>query len=319
MRVAVMGAGATGGFFGSKLALFGHEVHFVGRGEHLQAVRERGLFVRSTEGEWRVEVNTHTDPATVPPVDLIILSVKNYDLESAVQSLKPMIGPETLIIPLQNGIDAVEFLREAYPQAAMGGSCHIEVYTSEPGLVVHSSRFAYMTYGEMSGEITSRAQLIYQELADADISVKLEADIRRALWQKFIYLTALSGLTTATLLPIGVLREVPETRRLIEQVVAEVVAVGRAEGVNLPENQEALTMDRLLSIHPTMRASMSKDRERGRRLEVDAIQGAVVRRAQKHGIPVPTVQTLFGILIPFATGIGDYNIIRAKVASSEQF
>lgn len=301
MRCAVMGAGAVGGFFGSKLALAGHEVHFIARGEHLQAMRNDGLVVRSTEGEWHVKVAATHDPADVGPVDLVLFCVKNYDLEGASRQLNPLIGPNTVIIPLQNGVDSPDYLYDLYHQSTLGGSCHIETWIAKPGLVAHTSNFAYLTFGELHPD-QDRTGHLKAVLEEANIHVKVAPDIRRALWEKFIYLTTLSGLTTLTGLPIGALRDQPKTWSLIEQMVYEITALGRTEGVNLASDQEVRTLERFRTLHAGMRSSMARDRERGKRLEVEAIQGAVVRRSKQYGMPAPATAVVYSLLQPFVNG-----------------
>jgi len=310
-----MGAGAVGSYFGSKLALAGHEVYFVARGEHLRAMRENGLVVRTLTAEWRVDTLAIEDPHVAGPVDLVLSCVKGYDLDSAALALGPLIGPNTLVIPLQNGVDAPLHLQQLYGDCALGGSCHIEAYVAEPGLVMHTSSFAYLTFGELD-QPSLRAERLRGIFEDAGINVKLSTDIWRSLWEKFIYLTTLSGITTITQLPIGPVREQGESWAMLKRMVYEVTRVGRADGVNLPHDQEDRTLERFRTLHTGMKSSMLRDRERGRRLEVESIQGAVIRRARRLGISVPVTETVYALLRPLVGGGASYNQARAQLVAA---
>lgn len=298
LKVAVMGAGAVGGYFGGRLALAGHEVHFVARGEHLRALQAEGLRVRSARGDFHVRVHATGDPREVGPVDLLLFTVKTYDLEAAAEAARPMVGPQTLVLPLQNGVDAPDYLAEVYGvDRVLGGSCKIEVTVAAPGVIEHPSPLASIAFGELSGGLSPRVERL-REVFQAAGGAEVEAspDIRRVLWEKLIFLATLSAFTTATGLPIGPVREHPPTRELLARMLGEVTAVARAEGIALPDDHPDRVLAFILGLPGTMKSSMQRDRERGRRLEVEAIQGAVVRRARRHGIPVPVTETLYAIL-----------------------
>lgn len=311
-----MGAGAVGCFFGSKLAMAGHDVHFIARGEHLTAIQNRGLKVKSVAGEWRLKAMATDQPETVGPVDLVLVCVKNYDLEKAAQEMAPLIGPDTCIIPLQNGVDAPDYLNILYGKASLGGSCHIEAFVTEPGVISHTSKFSYLTFGELDGRLTPRAEQIQKVMEDSGINVRLSDDIRRSLWEKVIYLCTLSGLTTITQLPIGPLREDPETWSTLTNLVQELVLIGRTDGVNLVPNQEDVTLERFQTLHEGMRSSMLRDRERGRRLEVEAIQGSMVRRSRRYALFTPVLDTVYSLLRPLAGGGAAYNQVRAQMVAA---
>lgn len=297
MKIGIFAAGATAGFYGGKLALAGHDVHFIARGAHLEAIRKHGLIVESREhGDFQVNVPATDDPAEIGICDLILFSVKGPDLDDAVAALKPMVGPQTAIVPLLNGLDAPVRLREHYGDAALGGSCAIEAYIAEPGKIVNPSTFASITFGELGGGRSERAEKIAEVLKGARIQTVLSEDVVKAMWMKLLMLAVMSAFTTVARLPIGPLRGRPETMALMERMMREIYEVGRAEGVNLEEKDLEKALATLNGVHDAMRSSMQRDLEKGKPIEVDLIQGAVVTRADRHGMDVPVTRTMYGLL-----------------------
>lgn len=303
MKIGVFGAGATGGFFGGMLARGGHEVHLIARGAHLVALREHGLQVRSAAAsDFALRLPATDDPAEVGPCDLVLFAVKERDLEAAAEAVAPMVGPETAVIPLLNGLDAPDLLRRHYGSRVLGGSCAIEAYVAAPGVIANPSPFATLTFGELDGGITPRAEAVRDALLKAGIQVSLTADVVQALWQKLMVLAPLSGFTTVLQEPIGPIRDQPEALGLIDRMVREIWSVGRAEGARLTEEHVERACQAIRGVAPAMKSSMQRDREQGRPLEVELIHGAVLRRARARGIPVPVTETIYGLLKVHAGG-----------------
>lgn len=298
MRVAVMGAGATGAYFGGRLAQTGHDVTFIARGEHLRAMQTNGLTVRSTKGDFVLSrVAATGNPADVGPVDVVLFTVKSYDTEASAAQARPLVGPGTAVLTLQNGVDNPDILaRVLGPACVVGGSCQIEATVAAPGVIEHRSSFARVVLGEMDGSVSPRVQAIHDALAAAGVDVKISTDIRRSLWEKMTFLATISAVLTAAQVSIGPVREVPEAWALIPAMLREVWSTGRAAGMalddGLPERLEGF----IRGLPPGMKASMLRDRERGRRLEVEALQGEVVRTARRHGVAVPVTEVLYGLL-----------------------
>lgn len=303
MKIGVFGAGATAGFFGGQLALAGEDVHLIARGAHLAAIRQHGLHVRSAAaGDFTVRAPATDSPAEVGPCDLVLFSVKAADLEAGVAAIAPLVGPQTLIIPLLNGLDAPYRLQERYGGRALGGTCAIESYIAEPGVIVNPSRFATLTFGELAGGISPRVEAVRQVLAAARIQVTLTADVVQALWVKLMMLATFSAFTTLLQEPAGPILAQPETLALMDRMAAEIWQVGRAEGAHLTEEHLERVRQTLRALPPGMKSSMQRDREKGRPLEVELIQGAVVRRARARGVPAPVAETVYGLLQVHAGG-----------------
>lgn len=298
LKIGVMGAGAIGGYFGARLAQAGHEVHLIARGEHLRAIQERGLKVMSTRGNLHVSVRATADPREVGAVDLLLFTVKTYDVEAAAAAIAPMVGSQTIILPLQNGVDTPDYLAQHYgAERVLGGTCKIEATIAEPGVIHHPSQLASITFGELAGGLSPRVEQLHQVFTAAGgAEVEASPDIRRALWEKLIFLATMSALTTVTGEPIGPVREHPPTRELMVKMVREIWSVGRAEGVALADSYPDQILQFIQGLPGGMKSSMQRDREKGRRLEAEAIQGSVVRRAHRVGVPVPVTETLYALL-----------------------
>ncbi len=304
MRIAIMGAGATGGYFGALLARAGEEVVFIARGDHLAAMRRSGLRVESTRsGEFTVPVVASDDPGAVGPVDLVLFCVKSYDTEAAAEAIRPLVGPTTAIVTIQNGVDNAERLARRYgPDAVLGGLAFIESTIAAPGVIAHLSPFGRIIFGELAGGISERVKRLEQHLRAAGVDAQASANMTVALWEKFLFITPLAGLTSLTRLPIGPLRECPETWALYGQCTAEVWGMGRAAGVALPDDAVERNLANTRQVAASFKSSMQRDLERGKRLELEALNGYVVRRGAELGVPTPVNSVIYGALKPHVDG-----------------
>lgn len=306
MRIAVVAAGGVGGYFGGRLADTGHAVTFVARGRHLQAIKEKGLRITSPLGDLHLaEVDATDDIASIGAVDVVLFAVKLWDTDAAAAACAPLIGPETMVVPLQNGVESRERLADALgPGPVIGGIAYISSAISEPGVIAHYSDFAKIAVGEADGAMTPRIERLAAACKGAGFGVDVPPDITVALWEKFIFMVGLSALTTATRQPIGPIRRDPQTRRLFAEVMAETAAVGRALGVGLGDDVVETRMAFCDTLPETMQASMLGDLKRGNRLEAPWLGGAVVRMAAERGFDAPVNRALYGAVRFFAEGGG---------------
>jgi 2-dehydropantoate 2-reductase len=300
MRIAVVGVGGVGGYFGGRLAQAGHAVYLIARGAHLKAIRAGGLRVTSIDGDFMVRPAGATDdPAQVGPVDLVLLAVKSWQLPEACASLGPLLGPDTLVLPLLNGVEAVEQVAAAVGAAhTLGGLCRIIAELSGPGQIRHSGIEPTIIFGELDNVRSPRAEKILFAIRTANIRVSIAADIQAAIWQKFMLVSTWSGLGAVTRTPIGVWRSLPQTRALATQMIAEVVAVASGRGVNLPPSAPENTMIFLDGVTPEGTASMQRDISEGRPSELEAQNGAVVRLGAAAGVPTPVNAFIYACLLP---------------------
>jgi 2-dehydropantoate 2-reductase len=300
----VIGAGGVGGGFGAALAKAGGDVTFVARGAHLAAMKANGLKIEGDRGETLIHPCQATDdPASIGPVDIVMFCVKLWDVESAGAAIKPLIGPDTGVIPLQNGVDAsdrlVPILGEAH---VMGGTVGISATIAAPGVIRQTGTFMTMAFGERDGRRSPRAEAFLALCKAAGFSVVLSGNIAVPLWEKFVLLTGMSGGTAITRLPIGKLRDDPDVFALFEAIMTETAAVGRAEGVPLADDIVATRAKGIMGNPPNMMASMAVDLVRGNRLELPWLAGKVVELGRKHGIPTPANAAIFAALKPYANG-----------------
>ncbi|HBT40577.1 MAG TPA: 2-dehydropantoate 2-reductase [Rhodospirillaceae bacterium] len=304
MRIAIMAAGGVGGYFGARLAAAGHDIHFLARGAHLKAIREGGLRVSSDKSDLHLkDVSVTDDPAEIGPVDAVLFAVKLWDTEASADQCKPLLGPDTLVVPFQNGVRSMDVLSERLGAAHVaGGVAHIAAVIGEPGLIKHTGTMARMTIGERDGTVTPRIEALKKAFEDGGFDHAVSPNITRSIWEKFIFLSCLSGLTSLCRQPAGPIRENPDARALFEAAIHETAAVGRAEGVPLPEGTEAKTIGFLDGLPAVMKASMFHDLEAGRRLELPWLSGEVVRLGRKHGIPTPVHAAVLGALTFYANG-----------------
>jgi 2-dehydropantoate 2-reductase len=302
MRFAIFGSGGVGGFFGGKLAQAGHDVTFIARGKHLVAVKENGLRVESIMGDFVIQPAIATDdPRQVGVVDVILVAVKAWDMSAAAEAMKPMVSEETVIIPLENGVDAPDQLSSALGREhVLGGLCRISVFVSEPGIIRHVGVPPYIAFGELDNHKTKRVESLKAIFSNLEgISVEAPEDIHKALWEKFVFIAAVSGVGAVTRQPIGIFRVVPETRAMLVSALQEVVAVGRARGVALDENTADGILTTIIDNAPEGTiASMQKDIMEGSRSELGAQNGAVVRMGKELGIPTPVNAFIYASLLP---------------------
>lgn len=315
MRFAIVGSGAVGGYFGARLARSGQQVTFIARGAHLDAIRARGLEVRSAAlGDFVAMAPAEEDPARVGPVDVVIFAVKAYDNESALPLLAPLQGPDTVVLTLQNGVDSVDEVAAAVGEPrVLGGTTYVATALEAPGLIVQTGVHRSIIFGEVFGDrsrVSPRVQAIAEVMAPADIQVTTVADGRVPIWDKFVYLVPFAGFTGAARLPIGQLWKLPYCREMYYAAAREIAAIARAEGVVISADRFDTLKDYMDHVPPTTRSSLLIDLELGKRIEVEALQGAAVRRAERLGVPTPIVSTLYAVLKawqhgdPRGSGIG---------------
>lgn len=313
MRIAIFGAGAVGGYFGARLARAGEEVVFIARGEHLQAMRRDGLHVESVLGDFRVApVNATDDPASVGPVDAVLVGVKAWQVPEAAEAMRPLIGPETFVVPLQNGVDAPDQLAAVLGREhVLGGLCRIISSVVAPGRIRHGGMEPYVAFGELDNRPSPRAERLRTAFEHAGVRAEIPADIHVAMWEKFLFICTLSGVGAVTRAPVGVLRSMPETRRMLEQAVAEAFAVGRARGIALPDDAPQRIMALIDGLPPEGSASMQRDLAAGRPSELESQNGAVVRLGREVGVPTPLHAFIYHSLLPLerrARGQIDFSI-----------
>jgi 2-dehydropantoate 2-reductase len=304
MRIAIMGSGGVGGYFGARLAQAGCDVGFIARGAHLAALREHGLLVESQLGNLSFsKVCATDDPTTLGPVDLVLISVKLWDTEAAAHAISPIVGPTTTVLSLQNGVQKDDVLRRILGhRPILGGICYISATIARPGVISHTGTVQKIVFGEYDGQRSARAEAFLEVCRRASIDVELSLEIRKAIWEKFVFLVGLSATTTAIRLPIGPIRKNRRTRSFLLDIMREVVAVGGAQGVALsPEYAEDL-LSFYDGLPAEMAASMYHDLERGNRLEVDWLSGAVAELGQNAGIPTPLNRAVSAILALHANG-----------------
>ena len=306
MRIAVMGAGGVGGYFGAKLAAAGEEVVFVARGAHLAALRERGLRVETNAGEIVLDSAEATDdPASTAPADIILFCVKLYDAEAAAEACRPLLKPGGWIISLQNGVESVERVSAVLGEGrTLGGAAFIGARIEQPGVIVQAGFAAdpFITFGAPDGSRPEAAVDFAARSAAAGFRATLVDDMAAALWNKFVVLGPTSALTALTRQPLGPIREDEVMRQALVQAVAETAAVGRALGVDLAEDIEEKSMASLDGLPAESKASQLLDLERGNRLEVDWLSGALHRLGKQTGVPTPAHSTVYAALRPFRQG-----------------
>jgi 2-dehydropantoate 2-reductase len=303
MRIVVVGAGGVGGYFGARLARAGAEVTFVARGAHLDAIRARGLRVRSAvEGDYTVAVTAVDKVAGLPAADAVLLCVKSFDTEAAVEHVRPVVGPETPVLSLQNGVDNEERIDAVLGAGhALGGVAYVFATIEAPGVIAHT--FAgRVVLGEMDGRPTPRAERLRDAFGGAGILAALSEDIRRVLWEKYLMIAAQAGMTAITRCPIGVIRETPQTWRMYRLIVEELAALGRASGVALPPDAVTTTLANVEKLAPHLFSSLHHDLVQGKRLELEALHGHAVRLGERLGVPTRTVFAVYAALTPFAEG-----------------
>jgi 2-dehydropantoate 2-reductase len=305
MRVAVIGAGGTGGYFGGLLARAGHDVTFVARGPHLDAIRSRGLAVHSRlAGDFTVRAAATDHIRSIGPVDLVLVCVKTYSMESVLPLLPSLVGPTTMIASMQNGIDNADRIAAAVggPAPVLGMVAHVSALIQSPGVVAQVGGPGRLLVGELAGGESARTAALQKSFRDAGITADIRPDIKVALWEKFVFICAASGVTALTRLPAGAIFADPETAALLRAAVEEGAAVARAQGVALAGGFVDQTVGFYRTFEPWSRGSMAQDLLEGRPLELETLNGTMVRLGRAREVPVPVNWCIYAALRPFAHG-----------------
>ena len=302
MRVAVFGAGGVGGYLGARLADAGAaEVHLIARGPHLEALQERGLELRSIDGGCHVDVPVTDGPAEVGPVDVVVFTVKSNDTRSAAASLGPMLDAHTAVVSFQNGVDNESWIAdEVGEDHVLGGVAYIFATIAEPGVVDHTGGPSRFVFGELDGTKSDRAVAFLEACQGAGIDTELSEDVRVVLWRKFVLMCCVGGMTAATRLPLGAIRDDPDAWAMFERIAQEVNAVAAVEDVGLPEDIVDRTLELTQGLGADSYSSLYYDLTHGKPLELEALNGAVVRRGREHDVAVPMNEAIVGLLSPWA-------------------
>ncbi|MFN8435594.1 MAG: 2-dehydropantoate 2-reductase [Anaerolineales bacterium] len=300
MKIAVFGTGGVGGYFGGRLAQHGQDVTFIARGAHLAAMRDTGLKVESVDGDFTVHPVKVTDsPASLGSVDLILLATKAWQLDDAIEQMKPMVGESTVILPLLNGMEHMDSLLAYFGSHVIGGLCRISAFIGKPGVIRHVGVKPYIAYGEWDNSTSERIQPIHDLFRSINgIVAEIPADIQIAMWEKFIFIAGTSGVGAYTRQTIGEYRANPETRSMLQHAMQETADIAYAKGVKLAVDFVDLTMKRIDTIDPSITASMQKDIMAGKPSELNEQTGAVIRMGKALGVPTPTHEKLFAALLP---------------------
>jgi 2-dehydropantoate 2-reductase len=303
MRIGIMGSGGLGGYFGARLANGGADVHFIARGRHLDAMRSGGLRIEGPEPLHIRQVNATDKPAEVGVVDVVMLGVKLWDTEQAIEQMRPMIGPRTAVISFQNGVLKDTYLRAAFGEGQiMGGVGYVATTIEAPGVIRQTGPMQRLLFGEFDGTRSARGEALLAACLRGGINAELSTAIVREIWQKYVFLVGLSGTTSTMRSTIGPIRTNPATRAFLADVMQEVVTVGRAHGVDLPADYVTTAMERADTVSPDMTSSMHHDLERGNKLEVRWLSGGVVELGLAKGVPTPFNRAIADILALHAQG-----------------
>src|SRR5437870_8596379 len=303
MHIVVMGAGSVGGYFGAKLLRAGEKVTMVARGPHLEAIRRTGLTIRSAvDGESVMRPAAVERLEGVARADAVLFCVKSYDTDDAAARLWSILGPETPVLSLQNGVDNEDKIDAKLGAGrAMGGVAQVFATIESPGVIRHQAA-GRIIFGEMDGQVSERAERLRDAFGRAEVPVELSKGIRRALWEKYLLICAVGGMTAVTRETLGVVRDTPATWRLFRAIVEEVAAVGRGAGVDLADDAVAQIVKFGESIPPGNRASLAQDLLQGRRLELEALHGHATRLGERLGVPTPAIFAVYAALSPHAAG-----------------
>lgn len=301
MRIAVFGSGGVGGYFGGRLAQAGEDVAFIARGEHLTAIRRGGLKVTSVAGDFLIHPARATDdPATLGPMDVVLLGVKAWQVDEASTAMRPMVGPRTRVVPLQNGIEAPDRLAEALgAKQVLGGLCRIFAYVAGAGHIVHAGVEPYIAFGALDAAADGRAEELRQAFQRArGVTAEIPPDIRAAMWTKFLFIAALSGVAALTRAPVGIVRSQPESRSLLRQALEEIRAVAAGYGIALAADVVEQTVAFVDALPADGTTSMQRDIVQSRPSELDAQIGAVVRLGRLASVDVPVHRFMLAALLP---------------------
>ena len=300
MRILIMGTGGVGGYYGGLLAQQGNEVTFIARGAHLYALRHSGLTVKSVYGDFTVSPANATDaPINVGPVDLILFCVKTYHTDEAAQAIRPVVGRHTAVLSLQNGVDAAERIGNAIGiEHVVGGATWLSSAVEAPGIIKQVSPFRRIVFGELAGGRSPRIQSIFEVLNPTGITVEISENIRKVLWTKFVFISAVSSIGSLTRLPMGEYRAVPQSRSLLTRIMQEVEALARAQGILLDPDVVQQSLEFVDSSGPHIKPSMQLDVETGNRTELESMVGVIGRKGRELGIPTPAADFVYSSLLP---------------------
>jgi 2-dehydropantoate 2-reductase len=300
MKIAVMGTGGVGGYYGGLLAGQGHEVTFIARGAHLQAIQAHGLQVKSIFGDFRINPARATDdPNQIGTVDLVLFVTKSYHTDQAAQAIRSLVGPETSVLSLQNGVDAVDRIGSVIGREHMlAGATWLSSAVEAPGVIKQISQFRRVVLGELDGKVSTRAQAVHKAFEATGITAEFSENILKVLWTKFVFIAAVSSVGSLTRLPMGSYREVSETRAILASLMKEVKDVAQAEGVILDEDVVQKSLDFIDKSAPHIKPSMQLDVESGRRTELESMVGVIGRKGQVNGVLTPVADFVYASLLP---------------------
>lgn len=300
MRFVVFGTGGVGGYFGGRLATTGKDVTFIARGRHLNAIKEHGLQVHSMCGDFKISSIQATDDTTqVGVADVILLAVKAWQLPEAAQAMRPMVGNDTIIVPLLNGVESVDQLSEVFPrEQILGGLCWIVSFITEPGVIHHTGIEPLVVFGEIDNRLTQRVERLYQTFSHAEVKADIPQDILSAMWEKYIYIAPISGIGAITRVPVGIMRTLPQTRQMIEHAIDEVIAVAWANEIHLVDDIFERTMHFIDMMPPESTLSMQRDIMKGKPSELESQNGAVVRLGKELNVTTPINTFIYHCLLP---------------------
>ena len=303
MKIGVMGTGGIGGYFGALLARAGYEVFCLARGEHLKAIQEKGLRVESVPGNFTVRPRATADPAAIGPMDLILFGVKTYDTDEAARAMRPLVGEGTVILTLQNGVDSAERIAAALgPGRVLPGAAYIFSGIAAPGVIRQTGGPRKIVFGEPEGGRSPRAEAILAACRAAEINAELTDRIVRVLWEKWAFICAQGGVTALTRLPLGEIRACEETWALYRGVIEEIAAVAAARGIAVAPGLVGTILDQAKALEAHVTSSLANDLAGGRRLEIEALNGTVVRYGREAGVPIPLNQAIYASLKPYEAG-----------------
>jgi 2-dehydropantoate 2-reductase len=300
MKIAIMGTGGVGGYYGALLAQTGQDVTFIARGAHLQAIREKGLQVKSVHGDFTVSPAKATDsPSEVGPVDIILFSTKTYQTDEAAQSIKPMVGRNTVVVSLQNGIDAADRIgRVVGIEHMLGGVTWLSAAVEAPGIIGQYSQFRRIALGEFNGQTTPRIEAVYNALQATGATVEVSDTILKVLWTKFVFIAPVMAMGSVTRVTFGEYRNVPEARTVLTKAIGEVAAIAQAKSVTLDKDVVKKTLAFIDSSEPGIKPSMQRDVESGKPSELESMIGVVVRLGAEYNVPTPAMQFAYAMLKP---------------------
>ncbi len=305
MKIAIMGSGGVGGYFGGMLARAGEDVTFIARGEHLQAIKSKGLRIFSDlSGEFNAGIQATNDPNKLGPVDLVLYTVKMFHNDDAIPFIAPLVRDNTVVLTVQNGVDNGERLAKVYGEDhVMVGMVGVQARIREPGVVEQLGQFGMAVFGEIQGGITDKGQRLYGVFKNGGWNVEISDNAMGAVWQKYLFLTGAAGVNAITQIPYSDMRSIPETRELIYQSCSEILAVGRAKGAPVEDSMLDWAMTALDNFPADGMASLAKDFRDGHRVELEGIIGTVVRMGKEVGVPTPVNSTIYAVLKPAAMKI----------------